>query len=164
MLDAVISFDKKGTILSINKAAEKLFSYTTEEILGADIGNLVPNKSLKKYNELLTKAQENEGGHSGAQPQEMSVINKDGLAIPVRFSIATLPQIDNTNQRFIASVHDLTFEKQKEEQLRHSQKMDALGKLTGGIAHDYNNMLGIILGFTELLGMKLHDDQNYWAM
>jgi len=160
MLDAVISFDKKGTILSINKAAEKLFSYTTEEILGADIGNLVPNKSLKKYNELLTKAQENEGGHSGAQPQEMSVINKDGLAIPVRFSIATLPQIDNTNQRFIASVHDLTFEKQKEEQLRHSQKMDALGKLTGGIAHDYNNMLGIILGFTELLGMKLHDDQK----
>ena len=45
----------------------------------------------------------------------------------------------------------------QEEQLRHTQKMDALGKLTGGIAHDYNNMLGVVIGYAELLQSALDD-------
>lgn len=49
------------------------------------------------------------------------------------------------------TVQDITDLKEKEEQLKRTQKMDALGKLTGGIAHDYNNMMGIVLGYSELL-------------
>ena len=52
----------------------------------------------------------------------------------------------------------ITLEKKQEEQLRRSQKMDALGKLTGGIAHDYNNMLGVILGYSRLLQEELADN------
>lgn len=52
---------------------------------------------------------------------------------------------------------DVTEKKAKDEQLRRSQKMDALGKLTGGIAHDYNNALGVILGYSDLLQEKLED-------
>lgn len=55
---------------------------------------------------------------------------------------------------------DITEKKQVEHQLRRSQKMDALGKLTGGIAHDYNNMLNVILGYTELLEMVLGNDAD----
>ncbi len=53
------------------------------------------------------------------------------------------------------TVQDITEQTQLEETLRRTQKMDALGKLTGGIAHDYNNMLGVILGYTELLENEL---------
>ena len=52
---------------------------------------------------------------------------------------------------------DITERRQAEEGLLRSQKMEALGKLTGGIAHDYNNMLGVILGYTELLELELKD-------
>jgi len=54
---------------------------------------------------------------------------------------------------------DITLRKKEEKNLRHIQKMDALGKLTGGIAHDYNNMLGIVLGYTELL-IGMCDDNS----
>jgi len=58
-------------------------------------------------------------------------------------------------QGYIGAVTNVTEQKQLEEQLRRTQKMDALGKLTGGIAHDYNNMLSIISGYAELLEKKL---------
>ena len=54
-------------------------------------------------------------------------------------------------------VTDITDKKEKEDQLRRSQKMDALGKLTGGVAHDYNNMLGVILGYSELIEGLVHE-------
>ena len=52
---------------------------------------------------------------------------------------------------------DITDKKQADETIRRTQKMDALGKLTGGIAHDYNNMLGVVLGYSELLQDALSD-------
>jgi len=72
--------------------------------------------------------------------------------------VAELPDDEEGNRRFIGSCLDLTILKNQEEQLRRSQKMDALGKLTGGVAHDYNNMLGVILGYAELLEHNLKDD------
>ncbi len=59
---------------------------------------------------------------------------------------------------YVGTVTDITERKIIEHALHRSQKMDALGKLTGGIAHDYNNMLGVILGYAELLKAKLDDD------
>lgn len=58
---------------------------------------------------------------------------------------------DGIIKGYIGAVTDLTNQRNLEEQLRRTQKMDALGKLTGGIAHDYNNMLGIIIGYSELI-------------
>ncbi len=59
--------------------------------------------------------------------------------------------------RSTGTIQDITQQVQMEETLRRSQKMDALGKLTGGIAHDYNNMLGVILGYAALLEDTLSD-------
>ena len=61
-------------------------------------------------------------------------------------------------QYLIPEGRDITEYKKKEEQLRQSQKMDVLGKFTGGIAHDYNNILAIIKGFTELINNSIDND------
>jgi len=62
--------------------------------------------------------------------------------------------------RSMGTVQDITEIRSKEEQLKRSQKMDALGKLTGGIAHDYNNILGIILGYSDLLMDQVANDSK----
>jgi len=61
---------------------------------------------------------------------------------------------------YVGTITDITERKEAEYALNRSQKMDALGKLTGGIAHDYNNMLGVILGYSELLESSLSDDEK----
>ena len=63
--------------------------------------------------------------------------------------------IDGNIIGYVGTITDITERKEAEYALNRSQKMDALGKLTGGIAHDYNNMLGVILGYSELLQEKL---------
>ena len=64
---------------------------------------------------------------------------------------------DGNPLQSVGTVQDITESKRLEEQLNRSQKMDALGKLTGGIAHDYNNMLGIVMGYAEILQAQLSD-------
>ncbi|NOY66192.1 MAG: PAS domain-containing protein [Gammaproteobacteria bacterium] len=62
--------------------------------------------------------------------------------------------------RSTGTVQDITDQAKTEEALRHTLKMDALGKLTGGIAHDYNNMLGVVLGYSTLLKDMLSEQPN----
>lgn len=72
------------------------------------------------------------------------------------------PAINNNNKttHIMGIIQDISKQKQTEEALNQSQKMEALGKLTGGIAHEFNNMLGIILGYSELLKSYLENDPN----
>ena len=75
----------------------------------------------------------------------------DGTIKHVKERCETFYDKDGKPIRSTGTVQDITEQVNMEEILRHTQKMDALGKLTGGIAHDYNNMLGVVIGFSELL-------------
>jgi len=81
---------------------------------------------------------------------------KNGDNFPVEVQIVSVPH--KGRQLLYVTWRDITERKEQEELLRRSQKMDALGKLTGGIAHDYNNILGIISGYAELLDEKIIGD------
>ncbi len=90
-------------------------------------------------------------------------IRLDGDVIWLR-GTATPKRMDDGSTVWNGLFVDVTERIRSEEILRSSQKMDALGKLTGGIAHDYNNMLGVVLGYSELLSGRLEGEeklQNY---
>ena len=89
---------------------------------------------------------------------ELEGLRKNGEVFPFQISVRELAATPYSPPRLIVTAHDLTTEKKQEEQLRRSQKMDALGKLTGGVAHDFNNLLGIIQGYSEILKTSLGEN------
>ncbi len=163
LLDAVITVDEDGIILSFNLAAEKLFGFSAAEITGQHFELIMSPETTRKYQQVLSKSAEGQDADIIDRAHETSMMNKSGGEFPVRLSVTSTSRIGSDKMLFIASIHDLSREKQAEEQLRRSQKMDALGKLTGGIAHDYNNMLGIVLGYSELLQSALSDQPKLLA-
>ncbi len=155
MAESVISIDERGTILSFNKAAESLFGYQNDEVIGKNIKCLMPESFAGQHDDFIRQyIQTNEASIIG-RGREVRGLNKQQQVFAMRLFVAELPKSAEGKRRFIGSCTDLTYVKQQEQQLRRSQKMDALGKLSGGVAHDYNNILGVIMGYGELLESAL---------
>lgn len=140
-----------GEFVDVNPAFCKIVGRSMEEIKNLDYWDITPKKYTGAEEEQLQNL--NLTGHYG--PYEKEYIHADGHSVPVRLYGRL---IKRNGKDFIWSiVEDITSRKLQDEQLRRSQKMDALGKLTGGISHDYNNMLGVILGYAEMLEVALED-------
>ncbi|MFV2057162.1 MAG: response regulator [Thiohalomonadales bacterium] len=165
ILDGVITIQGRGIILTSNKSAENLFHYGTGELVGEDINRLIPgfyenfqNEYLQHFDISITYR--NSDRYGNGIVRELEAQRKNSVFFPMRLSMAELPGSSVDMRRFILSCQDLTQLKEHEEQIRRSQKLDALGKLTGGIAHDYNNLLAIIMGFAELLNSQLAEESK----
>jgi len=163
LLDALLTVDEDGVILSFNASAERLFEYSAEEVIGGHFNLIMPRDVAGNYQQFLYESTKGKDIEIIDRAHETMMMNKSGDQFPVRLSVTTTFRVGSEKMLFIAAIHDLSHEKKTEEQLRRSQKMDALGKLTGGIAHDYNNMLGIVLGYSELLHIALSDQPKLQA-
>lgn len=155
-VDAIIVFDDDGNIQSFNAAAVKMFEYEPMGILGENINLLVAedhkpiypvNYKTNSNDELIIDVERN-----------FNAVRKDGKSFPVEMEVGEL-MLEN-QKLFAGIIRDVSERHLHEEQIRRSQKMDALGKLTGGIAHDYNNMLGVIMGYAELLKEALSNNER----
>jgi len=145
MADAVISVSAQGRVTSFNRAAEKMFDYARDLVLGMEFQKLLAMTAIGGPIDLRSPGS-----------REVMGQRSSGSTFPMRLALAELIGGD-TERCFIATCHDISAEKAQEEQLQRTQKMDSLGKLTGGIAHDINNLLGIILGYAEVLQRKTAD-------
>jgi len=151
MREAVITVDERSAVLSFNKAAEKLFGYCADEIVGHNVAQLIPEPHSSEFAQYMAEYLKTGNPSKLGAGGEIQALRKNGELFPTRLSVAEFSTTKDGKRRFIATCLDLSQIKQQEEQLRRSQKMDALGKLTGGIAHDFNNMLGVVSGYSELL-------------
>ncbi len=151
MVDAVITIDEDGIVNTFNYSAERLFGYSFSEIIGKNVNCLIPEPFHSDHNQYLQNYIISGKAKVIGRTNELVGLRKNKTTFPMRLFVEELPPMTDGKRRFIGSCTDLTQLKEHEEQLRRSQKMDALGKLTGGIAHDYNNMLGVVLGYAELL-------------
>jgi PAS domain S-box-containing protein len=145
--DAIIGKNLDGTITSWNKGAERIYGYTPEDVIGKHISLLAPRDRPDEISEILRKIAKGES----IEHCESVRVTKDGRHLDVSISVSPLRDAKGDVIGASAIARDITTQKKAEGQLHQSQKMEAIGRLAGGVAHDFNNILGIISACTEFL-------------
>jgi two-component system, cell cycle sensor histidine kinase and response regulator CckA len=144
--DAIVIYDMKGRTKVVSSAFTKLFGWSLNELKGKRI-DYVPESEVEK-----TIAQINDAIQRGIPCQgfETKRFKKDGRLVDVSISASGFTDHEGKLAGMLVILHDISEKKRLEAQVRHSQKMEAIGTLASGIAHDFNNILSIILGNSEL--------------
>src|SRR4051812_14293518 len=144
--DAIVSKTLEGVILTWNTGAERLYGYTASEAIGREMTMLLPEDRPDEEAEILARI----GRGERVEHFETVRRRKNGERIDVSLTIS--PTRNKEGQITGAShvARNITDRKRLDEQLRHTQKLESLGVLAGGVAHDFNNLLTGILGNTSL--------------
>ncbi|WP_047462094.1 PAS domain-containing sensor histidine kinase [Rhizobium rhizogenes] len=153
--EAMIVIDEAGTIGSFSSAAEKLFGYSAEEVYGKNVRMLMPSPDREAHDGYLSHYLITGERRIIGYGRVVSGQRKDGTVFPMELSVGEA--IANGKRIFTGFVRDLTSRHKIEEELRQSQKMEAIGQLTGGLAHDFNNLLTVISGNLEMIEARLQD-------
>ena len=147
-VDAIIVSDQHGIIQEFSRAAEAMTGYRAAELIGQNMRVLLP-PAMRQEPERYT-------ARYLWTIKELEVCRKDGSVFPAHLSIAEWWA--GGYRHFTGILRDLSAQHREqvertklEAQLHQAQKMEAIGNLTGGMAHDFNNMLGVIIGNIDLL-------------
>ncbi len=157
--DAVIATDKNGIIRRMNPSAEKTTGWSFIESEGKavyEIFNSIDRKSGSKSEnpfDLVLKKREKIDLFN-----EINLITKTGSIIEISGSYAPISDTSGNIVGVILVFRDITEKNKIAEQLHQAQKMDVVGQLAGGVAHDFNNMLSGIMGSAELLSCEIGDN------
>jgi PAS domain S-box-containing protein len=146
---SIVSVDQTGRIVLANARTEEMFGYTRAEMLGSPIEMLLPESVRGKHTTDRAAYFANPHVRPMGTGLELAGRRKDGSEFPVEVSLSYLRGEDGLFG--IAFVSDISQRKRLEEQLMHAQKMEAVGRLAGGVAHDFNNMLTVISGYNQMI-------------
>jgi PAS domain S-box-containing protein len=146
-LDAFVQLNEDGVILDWSPKAEAMLGWSREEALGQKICDLMVSPAQRAAHIERLAHFRREGG-KGIRFEAQS-LRHDGSEIETEISLVALRR----GEHFIINgfIRDVTDKRAAEEQLRQAQKMEAIGQLTGGVAHDFNNMLTVITGTIDIL-------------
>jgi two-component system CheB/CheR fusion protein len=159
VVDAIITIDSTGTIDSVNLAAATLFGYEPAELIGGNVARLIGGGDRDSHDGYIQRyLNGGESGLLGKGPREVAGVRKDGEMLELELAVSEA-RIGN-ERVFIGTMRDISERKRLDVHLHQSQKMEAIGQLTGGVAHDFNNLLATILGNAELLEDRLGTDNT----
>ena len=144
---AIMLFDRTGKILAANRSAESMLGYSEQEMIGRLPTTFRHPDDVEAGDEAF---EELVLGERDSYRREARFVTKPGSTVVAHIATALVRDADGKPGYLIGMAEDVTEQRQLEEQLRQSQKLEAIGRLAGGVAHDFNNMLTAIGGYTAL--------------
>jgi two-component system, cell cycle sensor histidine kinase and response regulator CckA len=153
--NAIVITDSSGTILWVNRAFTELTGYQPEEVIGQNPRILKSwNHDPSFYRTLWSTIQSGQVWRG-----EITNRKKDGFLYAEEMTITPV-RSPSGEINYIAIKQDTTEKKRLEAQYRQAQKMEAVGRLAGGVAHDFNNILGVITGYSEISLERLEPEHQ----
>ncbi len=146
MADTFYRADLEGRLVMISPSVVNIGGYSAEELIGKEMAQYYVGENERA--EIIERLEADDGKVSEF---EAEMYNKEGGTIWTSIRVRHWKDASGTVLGTEGTIRNITEHKTAEEALRRSQKLEAVGQLTGGIAHDYNNMLGVIIGNIQLI-------------
>jgi PAS domain S-box-containing protein len=152
-LDAIVTIDHEGMIFEWNPAAEKTFGHRRHEVLARELAAVVlPEATRERFREGLARFVATGQSELFGRLVELTARRADGTEFPIEMSVTRVAKAGPP--LLTGFLRDITERRKMEDQLRQAQKMEVVGQLAGGVAHDFNNILTVIQGHAALLGSR----------
>lgn len=151
--DGIMSCSRNGSILSWNKAAEDIYGYQAEEILGQNILNLVPSEQLKHMKKMLVELLKGEA----ISQYDISFIKKDGSIAFICFSASPIKDSKGETEQISIITRDITERSRFEKEMSRIARLDLVGQMSASIGHEVRNPMTTVRGFLQMLGEKETD-------
>lgn len=157
-VDGIIVIDSRGRIEAFNPAAERMFGYAESEVLGRNVGVLMPEPDRSHHDEYIDRHLRTGERRIIGIGRAVTGVRRDGQTFPVHLSVGGFA-IDG-EQHFTGILHDLSRRVELEEKLRETAALARLGEMAAVIAHEVKNPLAAVRGAVQVLGSRLPPKTN----
>lgn len=154
--DAVISINKDHKIILFNNAAQRIFGYSTDEVLNKDLNMLIPPQYGDHYR-FVSQFLETRAPHAIGKTMKLTAFRKSGEEFPIELGLSYYETEGDAT--FTAIIRDISTQKQLEKKLLLSERLAAVGQTVAHVAHEIKNPLMIIGGFSNQIRESLTDEK-----
>jgi two-component system sensor kinase FixL len=152
-VDAMIVIDARGAIEVFNPAAERLFGYTEQEVLGRNVNLLMPAPYRDEHDEYISRYLRTGEQRIIGIGREVTGRRRDGTTFPVHLSVGEMRA--GTERHFTGILHDLSPRVELEERVREQTALARIGEMAAVIAHEVKNPLAAVRGAIQVIGSRL---------
>jgi len=163
--NGILLMNNEGNIVLVNSRIEEIFGYSRDELINQPIEMLIPAKHRHSHPSYIQRFLQQPSSRAMGAGRDLYGLRKDATEIPLEIGLNPL-EISSVIH-VLASVVDISERVHSEEekaslnnQIQHAQRLESLGVLAGGTAHDFNNILQTISGNADLAKIKLHKGEN----